>query len=278
MKKIYILICCLLSAIAANAQDILVKMDTSEEKVKVLEIGSSDIRYRKFENPDGPVYTIPRSEVFIIRFENGTKEVITEITSSAPTEISTKNETIISPAYSHVEEARQMVKQDVHKKKLYILPQPYIGWTIGTSDNISLVGLDTGIEVFCEYFPDLKNDSGYSAGLGYNYKYYDLENYLISVKNIDIHAGYAFRSDDNKFSLRASLFLDIPLRSNILYDDAKIKTDAANALFGFDFDFGWRFKWFILGGSCGLGLNNQFDLDGIKNHVAFMRFFIGTIF
>ena len=35
------------------------------------------IKYKKFDNPNGPLYTILKSEVFLIKYENGTKDVFT---------------------------------------------------------------------------------------------------------------------------------------------------------------------------------------------------------
>ena len=47
MKKILILFSCVFSAIAANAQDVLVMMDASEVNVKVLTVGSNEIEYNQ---------------------------------------------------------------------------------------------------------------------------------------------------------------------------------------------------------------------------------------
>ncbi|MBY0425361.1 MAG: hypothetical protein K2Q22_06975 [Cytophagales bacterium] len=65
----------------AQSQDVLFKLSGDEIKAKVNEIGEDVIKYQKFENLDGPVYTIKKSEVFMIRFANGSKEVF----SSSPT-------------------------------------------------------------------------------------------------------------------------------------------------------------------------------------------------
>ena len=34
-----------------------------------------DIKYKKFENPDGPSYSILKSDVLLIKYENGNKDV-----------------------------------------------------------------------------------------------------------------------------------------------------------------------------------------------------------
>lgn len=57
------------------AQDILVKKNGEEVKIKTIEIGFTEIKYKNFETPDGPTFIVAKSEVFMIKFENGTKEV-----------------------------------------------------------------------------------------------------------------------------------------------------------------------------------------------------------
>jgi hypothetical protein len=41
---------------------------------KVLEIGLSEVRYRECDNPDSPVISILNSEVFVIKYTNGTRD------------------------------------------------------------------------------------------------------------------------------------------------------------------------------------------------------------
>lgn len=78
MKKL-ILLCAAFAAatVSLQAQDMIVLRNASAEEIpaKVLEVGDTHIRYRKHSNPDGPIYSVSRSEVFFIRYENGEKEV-----------------------------------------------------------------------------------------------------------------------------------------------------------------------------------------------------------
>ena len=57
-------------------QDVILLKDGSEIKAKVTEIGVQEIKYKKFDNLEGPVYTLKKSDVFMITYENGQKEVI----------------------------------------------------------------------------------------------------------------------------------------------------------------------------------------------------------
>ena len=60
-----------------KAQDIIVKTNAEEIKSKVLEVTQTEIKYKKFENLTGPTYSISKSETFMIKYENGIKDVFT---------------------------------------------------------------------------------------------------------------------------------------------------------------------------------------------------------
>ena len=73
MKKLIVLF--LFLAAFLNAQDIIYKTDGSEIQSKVIEISEDLIKYKKFSNLDGPLYSIAKNEVFMIVYENGEREV-----------------------------------------------------------------------------------------------------------------------------------------------------------------------------------------------------------
>ena len=61
----------------AQAQDIIIKKNGDEIRSKVLKIGTADIQYKSYDNQDGPVHSLGKAEVFMIKYENGTKDVFT---------------------------------------------------------------------------------------------------------------------------------------------------------------------------------------------------------
>jgi len=56
-------------------QDVIYRNDGSEIKAKVVEITTDAIKYRNFDQPSGPIRNILTSDVFMIIYEDGTKEV-----------------------------------------------------------------------------------------------------------------------------------------------------------------------------------------------------------
>jgi hypothetical protein len=59
---------------SAHAQDLIILRDGSVVEAKVTEISPSEIRYKRYDNLDGPVIVVPASGVLSIRYENGTVE------------------------------------------------------------------------------------------------------------------------------------------------------------------------------------------------------------
>jgi hypothetical protein len=78
----------------ANAQDVIIRRSGEEIKSKVKAITDKEIEYSKFENLDGPVYKISKSDVLLIMYPNGTKDVFA---NNAPiTTTATANPTVVN--------------------------------------------------------------------------------------------------------------------------------------------------------------------------------------
>lgn len=73
-----ILLCC---AQTLLAQDIITLKTGKEIKAKVLELNDEEIKYKRFENLEGPQYVLQLSKVLKIRYENGFEEVFDVPTS-----------------------------------------------------------------------------------------------------------------------------------------------------------------------------------------------------
>ena len=83
MKKLFILLAFVGFNSQTFAQDIITKKDATEIKAKVIKVGDSEIEYKQWTNPDGPIYTIPTRDVFTINYENGQREIISLISNSS---------------------------------------------------------------------------------------------------------------------------------------------------------------------------------------------------
>lgn len=76
MKKLLLLIALLSSSLYGSAQDKLVKKNGEEIQVKVLEITPDLVKYKNFNNLEGPTISVYKREVFMINYAGGTKEIL----------------------------------------------------------------------------------------------------------------------------------------------------------------------------------------------------------
>ena len=88
MKKIFLILFTIIGfGINTNAQDIIILKNGDEIQAVVQEIGKNDIKYKKFENLNGPFYMMEKAEIFMIKYENGSKDVFVDFSESAATNI-----------------------------------------------------------------------------------------------------------------------------------------------------------------------------------------------
>ena len=78
MKKVLILVTSILIVSAAKAQDLIVMKNAEEVLAKVTVITTDSVSYKKWSNLEGPSYTISKSNIFYIKYQNGEKDVFQE--------------------------------------------------------------------------------------------------------------------------------------------------------------------------------------------------------
>ena len=91
MKKLLKITAILLfiSTVVATAQDKIYKTGGEVLEAKVMEIGSTEIKYKVFANINGPMYTISKNQVLKITYENGKTETF-EVAQSAMGDVGEK--------------------------------------------------------------------------------------------------------------------------------------------------------------------------------------------
>ena len=70
-----LMVCILMLATGAKAQDVIVLVDASEIQAKVITVGTNEITYKRWESQNGPDYQILKKDVFFIRYKDGSKDV-----------------------------------------------------------------------------------------------------------------------------------------------------------------------------------------------------------
>jgi len=84
MKKLLFLCIAFLITSFVFGQDIIVSKDGKKINAKVTEVNDHDIRYKNFDNLDGPSYTMKKSEISTIMYENGQVDVFNMNMNSTP--------------------------------------------------------------------------------------------------------------------------------------------------------------------------------------------------
>lgn len=117
--------------ITLNAQDKILLKNGEELNAKVIEITETEVKFKKFDNLTGPTRVIYKSEIFSIKYENGTKDVFNnsiKVELSKPTEsayvISEFNKTK-SPANNEFDPDTS----DFAKKRRKTFSGPRVGFT-----------------------------------------------------------------------------------------------------------------------------------------------------
>lgn len=76
MKKIILIILTIFTFNSLlKSQDVIIYKDGSEIESKVLKVGKSEIVYKKYSNLNGPEYTEEVNNIFMIKYEGGSKDV-----------------------------------------------------------------------------------------------------------------------------------------------------------------------------------------------------------
>jgi hypothetical protein len=79
MKKIIVTFIAIVSlSIAVFSQDVITKKTGDDVQVKIIEVNQNELKYKQFDNADGPTFTIAKSDILMVRYENGTSDVFNQ--------------------------------------------------------------------------------------------------------------------------------------------------------------------------------------------------------
>jgi hypothetical protein len=132
------IVLCFFLAPYVGAQDLIIMRNGDEIKARVEEVGQAEIKYKKFENLTGPTYTVHKSDVFMIRYENGQRDVFQQEQPRSP--VNTGNQ--FNPTYTSSDIARTRSAAIVG----YIAIAPVLGLAVGAAaadDGTALGGVAT---------------------------------------------------------------------------------------------------------------------------------------
>lgn len=145
-KTILLLLAAFGGCVAAAAQDLILKTDRTSIEAKVTEISSDEIRYKRFSNPEGPTYVLPRDEVASIEYANGEKEYFGAVTEAvpAPAPVAVDREYVIGEYYSvgGVEGIVCALDEDRRHGLILSKEEIYLPWSVFRKTDLRTVGAD----------------------------------------------------------------------------------------------------------------------------------------
>ncbi len=87
MKRLFLVLMSMASVASTFAQDVITKRDGEEIQCKILEVSTNKVKYKKWKNEDGPTFVEKKSDVIMLKYENGTKEVMTYTSPVGATQV-----------------------------------------------------------------------------------------------------------------------------------------------------------------------------------------------
>lgn len=164
-------------AIPSFAQDIVILKNGTSIDAKVLEVDDNSVRYKKFNNPDGPTYTAKKETISEIRYKNGSKEIFNQAKATSPD----KNPN--SVWWTKAKETKLGFWMDPLGFAQW---GPMLGVSIRVGSNFDVKAhvryFDEGFPLTEEFLPEDYNSEGLGFGLEFNK--------LIATTNGNIHVGF----------------------------------------------------------------------------------------
>ncbi len=74
-KSIFTILALIIFAITGYSQDLITENSGNDINAKILEVTSTEVKYKKANFLDGPTFTVLKSDILMIRYANGTKDV-----------------------------------------------------------------------------------------------------------------------------------------------------------------------------------------------------------
>jgi hypothetical protein len=109
MRLFMLLFCALFSALVFGQNvkpDKIFKKDNTQIEARVIEITESQVKYRKFSNLEGPIYTINKNELTIVIYSNGESE-----------QFGPQNDTVSKPVLMNPQTSEATIKNNNAEQK-----------------------------------------------------------------------------------------------------------------------------------------------------------------
>jgi len=97
VKRFIFLVTFALFGVFVFAQDIIMLKTGDDIEALIEKVGAEEIEYKKWDNQTGPVYVIKKSDVFMIKYRNGSKDLFDTPTKPVQTQVEQPRQTPSTP-------------------------------------------------------------------------------------------------------------------------------------------------------------------------------------
>lgn len=266
-KRYFVIMIFILLATDFFSQDIIVKKDGDEIKAKVTEVSISEIKYKKHESPNGPIYTILKNDVFMIKYENGTKDVFKETQISETKSLKQQPKDLHKNAFilnllGILQFGPILQLETAIGENVYLTPHlrignagflTYVVWDMLEAENSRLSGIGMGYGIGIKTFKPTSTGGLYFGGgmeystnkaiwsEGKDWETYELNKTLAVLGT----AGYRWRFDNHMLLNTGALFGAATTLSDKEYysatDELYDTYSEFRPLFMLELSFGWEF-------------------------------------
>ena len=75
MKRFFLLVCCFFVSLMSFCQDVIITKDAKRIECTISEVSSTEVRYKLWDNQQGPTFVLQTTEISSIIFQNGSVQV-----------------------------------------------------------------------------------------------------------------------------------------------------------------------------------------------------------
>jgi hypothetical protein len=233
-RNLFMLIAAFLFAANLFAQDVIALKTGEEIQASVQEVGINEIKYKRADNSNGPVYVLKKSEVFMIIYQNGTRDSFAN-----------------SALYST--ETRQ-TDTSIKQKSRFNKPKGYLKLVetgLGIENNSLSATMINGYRFAPQFAIGLGVGFDYSKIEKQNYNYYVFDyydSYYYTEENIVLPVFIHLRSDF--INRKVSPFASLNIGYNFNLSGGSIGGLMIEPILGISFNIGKKLRMMT-----GVGIN-----------------------
>lgn len=194
MKNTLFLCLLFIAYLNTNAQDKLVDFNNQITNVKVIEITDKEIKFKKYDNLDGPVFTENKSNYATVIFENGTVQVLIKKSpyivvkdkSNRPRhkliEDFKKNTVELDLLSFYTNDVAVQYTRYLKNKKMAVTIPMRLGWISNTYNGIYLISQDLETNQYSNgyyNYNDRRKPHGFKMLSGVNFKFFWRDTYKL---------------------------------------------------------------------------------------------------